>query len=760
MRIIFILPILLLSTYLFSQPCNLSDASGCDCKDGTNECDLLPNLKLSYDLLVDPNENFEYPGRYEVSVSTPNVGHGPLRVLATNYFLCGQDTIYNASGLSSCPDGSVPRQLVKQRIYQKKASGSMDYYDRWAGSMTYHQTHGHMHFDDWGVYTLRIEQPGVSPLNWPIIGDGAKLGFCIMDFGSCQYYNGQCRDDNDNILTTNSPNYGLGGGQYSCGLTNQGISAGWTDIYHYYLDGMYIEIPPGTCNGDYKIVVEVDPHNVLVEEDDTDNLMVADVTLTQQSSSIAPTITSNTSNQICAGESTELNVPLIGSDYLWSNGSTTYSITVTNPGNYTCTITTVCGPAISNAFTLSVLDATDPVVAPANICENTNTTLTVNNPGTGTYSWFSSLTGSSPIATGTSYQTPLLGSSTSFYVEHMKEVVGPQHSGGAFEWHGTSSYSSGTTNGQLFFNVNSEFLLKSVKVYTDTEAMRIIELQDANGNVLLTKNAIVPVGESRVNLNFSIPPGNNYILTTNENMNINEHGYASPRLQRTNGTTAYPYDVMGVVSIHDSNFGPGYYYYFYDWEIQEPSTSCVSARTEAAVNVSVLEDATFTYPQATYCTQLDAPVPDFIAAAGGIFTATNGLVIDPTTGIIDISSAVPATIYTVSYSFTSSCPSSHDADITFEVCSGQEELNNLSEFTIQPNPNSGNFSLAYKVDGTYETEISIYDLSGRIIYQETTGVVSGNFVQAIQLDQATSGMYLIQIKAGDQFIHKKMILSK
>ncbi len=274
---------------LFAQPCTVNDARGCVCEDGSTDCYLLPNIKLSYDLLVDAAENPETPGLLRVSVSTPNVGHGPLRVIATNDLVCGVDTFFNSS-ITVCPDGSDPSQLVKQRVYRKQGD-NMTYQDRWAGTMTYHPTHAHAHFDDWGVYSLRIPDPNEpNPLNWTMVGEGAKLGFCLMDYGTCEYYNGHCRDDNDNILTTNLPNYGLGGGTYSCGVTNQGISVGWTDVYYYYLDGMFITIPAGVCNGDYALVVQVDPHDVLLEENENDNLMVAPITLTQQTNCVCASL--------------------------------------------------------------------------------------------------------------------------------------------------------------------------------------------------------------------------------------------------------------------------------------------------------------------------------------------------------------------------------------------------------------------------------------------------------------------------------------
>lgn len=350
--------------FLIAQPCTVDDATGCVCEDGSTDCLLLPNIKVAYDLLVDPYSNPEHANLLRVSVSTPNVGHGPLRVIATNNFVCGTDTLFNTS-INVCPDGSTPRQLVQQRIY-KKTGNDMSFIDRWAGTMTYHPTHNHSHFDDWGIYTLRIPDPGEpDPLKWTIVGQGAKLGFCLMDYGSCEYYDGHCRDDDNNRLTIDAPNYGLGGGTYSCGTSNQGISCGWTDIYYHNLSGMSVEIPDNTCNGDYMVVVQIDPNNYLLEENKTDNIMVAPITLTKQTdpADLPPPTTAisvNGATEICYGEQTELSVPRTGSAYLWSNGAATATIMVDESGTYICEVTTPCGTAISEPVVIGLGEACPP----------------------------------------------------------------------------------------------------------------------------------------------------------------------------------------------------------------------------------------------------------------------------------------------------------------------------------------------------------------------------------------------------------------
>jgi hypothetical protein len=532
-------------------------------------------------LLIYPSDNPEIPGELGVSVSTPNLGHGPLRVIATDYFVCGTDTVNSPGGLSQCADGSTPRQLIQQRIYQKYGN-TMSYYDRWAGSMTYHENHGHMHVDDWGTYSLREEVPGTDPLTWPILAEGAKLGFCLMDYGSCNTYNGHCRDDANNIVTTDAPNYGLGGGNYACGLSNQGISAGWTDIYYYYLDGMQIPIPESMCNGTYKIVVHVDPHNYFLEEDDDNNVMVADITLTEQNGSDDVNIAVNGDATICAGEVVQLTASG-GSSYQWSTGETGQTITVSEAGTYSVQAGTDCGMVDAEPVEVNVLEAQAPVANGDTVCEANSITLTAS--ATGTVYWYDAATGGNMLSTGDTYTTPPLTSNTNYYVANEQIFGGGITNSGLTDHVESSQYSGNQYNSYLIFDVFSQFNLKSVKVYTDTEGPRTIELRDENGTVLQNKTVTVPLGQSRIDLDFDIMPGTNYHLSTNGASNQSNFGHQSPRFQRNDDGVSMPYEVAGVVSIKDTEFGTDYYYYFYDWEVQEQESTCTSLREEVVVIV-------------------------------------------------------------------------------------------------------------------------------------------------------------------------------
>lgn len=386
-RNLFLLAVLVLPHLAFSQ-CTTTNATGCVCPNGASSCNLLP------DIMVGPPPLYvwgaggfvEYPGELRLSVSTPNIGYGPLEIRALPVAICGTDTFYNVPGSFSCPNGQPLKQLVVQRIFQKNGN-VMNFLDRPAGSMTYHPTHGHMHVDDWGVYSLRIPTSDPNPLNWPVVGNGSKLAFCLMDYGSCSTYNGHCVDSIGNVLTNgNFPNFGLGGGQYGCSPVVQGISAGYTDIYYQSLDGMFITIPPGLCNGTYWVVVQLDPYNYFLESNETNNVFAVPVTLTRQGGS--PTVvTTNGPTTFCSGTNITLTAAS-ATNYLWSNGATSRSITISQPGTYTVTTNTTSNcPSTSAPITVSLTPL--PVTAsasPAAICTGGSAQLSVISNGSSSLS--------------------------------------------------------------------------------------------------------------------------------------------------------------------------------------------------------------------------------------------------------------------------------------------------------------------------------------------------------------------------------------
>lgn len=708
-------------TYLVAQPCNITDASGCDCPDGSNDCDLLPDITAAKILLEDPSQNTETPGELGVSVSTPNIGHGPLRIIPTDYFLCDGDTIFSPGGYSgSCPSGSEPRQLIYQRIYHKNPDGSMTYNDRWAGSMTYHESHGHMHVDDWGVYSLRTPVPGVTdPLAWPIVGDGAKLGFCLMDFGSCASYAGHCVDTNGVVLLDDAPNVGLGGGSYSCGTSNQGITAGYTDIYSQYLDGMQIAIPASACNGDYKVVVHVDPNDYFLEEHEGNNVQVVDITLTQQGGGDV-SILADGPTTFCDGSMVTLSLDASATSYSWSTGETTSSITVdaTEMG-ITCTANTVCGLLTTDTVDVTVNTAAAPTTSGDTVCGSGTATLTAS--ASGTLRWFDAPTGGTELATGASYTTPVISSTTTYYVSNEEGALGAINYVGETGHTGTSIYHGSTGEYGLIFDALADFELVSVQVETDFAGDREIILENAGGTVIASKLVNIPVGISRVDLNFNVPAGTDYELATNVSVNLSTLGNNSPELKRTNGGTSYPYVIADVVSINTSPVGDSYYYYFYDWEVKEPDFLCASDRipVEATVNPSCGDCLTPANPVSSAVTASSANVSwdgstvDAYQIYGRKLGSTSWKKVIVTESTYDVTIVQPSTTY--EWKVRARCL---DGSITpfsaLDVFTTPSSRFVPMALDVYPNPTRSQFFVTMTGEAR-EVNLVVEDLLGRVV---------------------------------------------
>lgn len=589
---------LVVSSLLASAQCNTNNATDCRCKDSTQtDCDLLPDIGIGQPPFYILDDDFgmkEFAqsgnpdtiddGRLYVTVSTPNPGFGPLEIFTTDTFVCGTDTIIGTPP-SICPDGiTYPRILVMQRIYHKSGN-LMTSYTRPAGTMTYHPAHSHMHVDNWGNYTLRTRDSLESnPLNWPLLGAGTKLAFCVMDYGTCPGYANHCLDSAGNPLNNSSdhPNYGLGGGNYDCSSVVQGISSGYVDIYWTTLPGMYIDIPPGLCNGEYWVVCEVDPNQNFLEEREDNNVYAAPFILKRQlpNPAFVPLNVniSNSKVNLCQGEtvtlSAFLNMPNVS--YLWSNGATTAFTTISTAGTYTVNVTNQCGTGTSLPVVITSyqqpsapIGQNDTIPVPGSAMLYASSSLNVL--------WYDQPSGGSPVATGNLFATPNINVSTTFYAE-TEEV----HSGSSFNTGladnlvaGSGSFSS--TNQSLFFDCYNSFRLHTVDVYASSNGNVTIELRDSNSALLQSFATSLVTGLNTLTLDFDIVPGKNYRLTRT----------GSDLYRNNSGTNpGYPFTIPNVCTITGTTAGSGYYYFFYNWEVRMPGNVCKSTRIPVEAVVS------------------------------------------------------------------------------------------------------------------------------------------------------------------------------
>ena len=141
----------------------------------------------------------------------------------------------------------------------------------------------------------------------------------------------------------------------------------------------------------------------------------AATTVTVNPQPATPAITASGSTALCPGASVTLTAP-DGYTYLWSNGATTQSITVSAAGSYSVTVTNANGCSATSAPTgVTTNPATSIVSQPqsATISRNTPHVLSVTATGTAplTYQWYQGNSGdtSQPLAGQTSSSLSLSG---------------------------------------------------------------------------------------------------------------------------------------------------------------------------------------------------------------------------------------------------------------------------------------------------------------------------------------------------------------
>ena len=100
-------------------------------------------------------------------------------------------------------------------------------------------------------------------------------------------------------------------------------------------------------------------------------------------------------------------------------------------------------------------------------------------------------------------------------------------------------------------------------------------------------------------------------------------------------------------------------------------------------------------------------------------------------------------------------------DYTLEICSSSPlsiEENKLSDLRVYPNPNNGSFTVGFNPKSGQNISVQVYDIRGRLMYTNTYNSVN-RFEEVINLNNAQSGVYLLQISDGPQKVTKKIIVN-
>ncbi|MBD0779933.1 gliding motility-associated C-terminal domain-containing protein [Maribacter sp. ANRC-HE7] len=173
----------------------------------------------------------------------------------------------------------------------------------------------------------------------------------------------------------------------------------------------------------------------------------------------------------------------------------------------------------------------------------------------------------------------------------------------------------------------------------------------------------------------------------------------------------------GAIDVSAST--PGTYTATYTTAGTCPNSSGVS------VTINALDDASFSYSSAAYCVDASDPTPTIAGLAGGTFSSTVGLIINASTGAIDVSTSTPGT-YSVTYTTVGTCPNSSGVSVTINA------LDNAS-FAYS--------SSAYFVDASDPTP-TITGLAGGA-FSSTAGLSFNASTGAIDVSTSTPGTYTV-----------------
>ncbi len=304
-----------------------------------------------------------------------------------------------------------------------------------------------------------------------------------------------------------------------------------------------------------------------------------------------------------AGAGTWLNIP--------SATAATYAATGINSStDYRCEIycASVPVPGISPTGVATVVVDNPQVLTtvPNSSCASSASVAlgATANPG-GVLNWYAAPTGGIPIGTGTTFNTPVISTTTTYYVAATSGLT-IDSVGALSPTIGTISASNIAIGTQrMFFNVLVPTTILTIDIYP-TAAI------GSNGTIVIRNNtqtviATVPYtttvtggAKQTVPVNVFLAPGTAYEIGQGTAITLNRN---------TTGAV-YPY-TSSAINITGNTFDPNYYYFYYNWKL---SSGCESPLVPVTATIN---------PSSAAGTDTRTECSPYTWIDGNVYTANN-----------------------------------------------------------------------------------------------------------------------------------------
>jgi len=406
----------------------------------------------------------------------------------------------------------------------------------------------------------------------------------------------------------------------------------------------------------------------------------------------------------------------------------TYPVTYEAPGyeSQTVNVTVTDNSKTTQNIVLTALTR-EPNADNSAICEGGTTVLTAS--GTGVINWYNNIDDTTPVYTGPNYTTPLIMSTTTFYVENTIENanVGETQSSINGSFLGGERY--------LVFDAAEMATLNEVTINANQSGEMEVQLQDSTGKMLDSRLILIESpGVQDITLDFIIPIGSNLRLVAKELS-------TGLSLYRNNVGTNYPY-TNGPINIISSSASAGtdFYYFFYDWKIN----TIKSKRKEIIVSVEDRPEANFEFEinplnnGEVYFVNTSNNANDYNWDFNdGIGTSTEA---DP------VYTFLQTGIYNVMLTSANSACGSNT--ITIPISVTIETLGTTTEIFegINIHPNPFNDAITVEFPNNINTvNYKLYDLRGRLILNSDSQKTIENKINIRNINSLSDGSYLLKI---------------